>query len=364
MACITPYSTALPLPEPITKTWTESELKCMGVGMTLTEWKAYWTDTAHVPCDVVFNRLLYPPGETKRAFNPVGFRQATDDFDYMFSQYFGPGGAPDGKGGHQLTLPGLPGYDSFQEILLNACTLPQFAIQGVCQAAAEKMCLKCERDEAIASAPVLRLCGCNVFSLNPVAYEELPRECDPLCAQALVSKIRDRTSGEVGQCIANVCVINDVSIAAARSTIGGINFTQVCPQCSQAQQCKCIVDASIPNAEVVGLVDPVIFRQYCGTDSMCLTIDKDTQTSIPVPCDIAIAPLQPRTFDYKIPVWVWIVGLILLIIGILVLIAAASDPRPKVAVTTSPLATTPPTGGYVPSPLPPGAARSSVAFRR
>ena len=285
------------------------------------------------------------------AFSPTGFRQLTDDFEYMFSQYFTPLPGPGGKGGHTISVPGQAGFNAFQEVLIDACSLSQFGLQGACQYVANRMCASCSREAVPNSRDTLRLCGCAVPPLNPDVYGGIPRECDPLCAQGSISKLRDPASGAVADCNATVCVINNVSITAAKSTVGGISFTQVCPQCRAVATitdpsgytfiaapplgaepngvCKCIIDVSIPSiAQAVGVSDKTTFRQACGTNSICLTVNNQTQQVTEVPCESAIRPVQPRTFFFPTPIWVWIVGAVLVVIGILVVVAAWYAGRP------------------------------------
>lgn len=319
MACPVLYSEPLPLPTPATGRYVDEEKACIGYNMTLDEWKKRWLDRSKIGCDVVFNRLLYPPTDLKRKFDPKGFEQVSNDFDYMFSQYYGPN--PD-KGRHKLVAPGQIGYDSFQEVLLDACTLPQFGIQGVCRKAAIKMCQQCTRTDIINSSSVLRVCGCEPPALDPIVYPDVKRECDPLCAQSLVSKWRDEKTGDVKTCNDTVCVIDEVSIKASQSTIGGIEFSQVCPQCSKTQQCKCIIDSNLANLSGTGIIDSVTLRQYCGANSICLSIDKVSQRVDVVPCESSINPPQARTYKSTIPLWAWIIAVIIFIVGIIVVIAS------------------------------------------
>lgn len=320
--CVTLYPTTVPLPLPATGApRTSDELACLGVGFSnLEQWKSYWV--SGINCPRLFNELMYPPGPGKRRFSLAGFQQVTDDFEYMFAQYFSKSGV---KGGHTIAVPGQTGYDNFQEVLIDACTQPQFAIQGACQTVTAKMCASCSREEILSNADLLRLCGCSVPPLDPEVYGGITPECDPLCAQATVSKKRNPITGDVAQCNATICVINNVSITAAKSTVGGILFTQVCNQCNvtSSTPCKCIVDASIPTiAQAVGLTDPVIFRQKCGPNSLCLTVNNATGVVTPIPCENAIQPLKPRTFKFAIPTAIWIVAAVLIVIGVLVILAA------------------------------------------
>jgi len=288
----------------------------MGVDLSMAQWRQRWQDRALLPCDVVFNSLLYPPSDNSRAFSPLGFRQAANDLDYMWGQYLATTGV---RGGHDLVRPGQLGYDPMQEILLDACTLPQFNNQGICQYASAGACSNCSRDQIAATPGVLRFCGCAAPRLDPVIYTAVSPECDPLCAQALVAKQRDQVTGEVKACTQTVCVINGITITAAASTIGGLSFTQVCPQCSLTNQCRCIVDATIPVLAATGIADQSSFNQACGVGSVCLVIDNTTGQSREIPCGDALIPAKVATPRYPIPTWAWVLIVLLIIIGLLVL---------------------------------------------
>lgn len=295
----------------------------MGIPFNLAGWKDYWAnrDRSHLDCNLVFNRLIY--SGTDRTFNPAGFKQVLNDFDYMYSVYYAKQGAGD-KGGHMIGVPGQEGYNVFQEVLLDACTTAESGgNQGACDLAAAHMCAQCGRDQILNNTGVLRLCGCEVATRIPSPIGNVTAECDPLCAQPSISKEREPLTGDVELCQAAVCVINNISITAARSTVSNISFSQVCPQCSDKNQCLCIMDASLPGiASAVGLSDPVAFRQVCGENSVCLTIDPQTQVRTEVPCENVLTPITPRTFSSAIPLWVWVVSILLLIVGLLVCLAA------------------------------------------
>lgn len=337
--CVVLYQNPLPLPTPIFQPRTDDELKCMGVGLTLQQWKDYWADTTKpVSCNTMFNRLIYPPNQQGvRTFSPAGFSQARNDMEYIFSQYFSVTGP---KGGHTIGVPGQAGYDDFQQVLIDACTNPAYQNQGICQDTAAKMCVVCSRENVLNNSSVLKLCGCQVPPLDPAKFGGVTRECDPLCAQAQISKIRNPTTGVVAECQASVCVINNVSITASKSTIGGITFTQVCPQCTGTQQCRCVVDTSIPNiAESVGIADPQSFSQYCGANSVCLTVDNTSGNVSQVDCATAIKPAQPRTFSFPIPTWVLYLAALIIVIGILVIVSAMYSSQNLPSTTTTAVTT-------------------------
>lgn len=325
-SCPTFYNTTNPIPfrtDPV-------ERQCIGLTdagspATLNAWKAYWANAGntHTSCTTLFRERIYSGTGTLHQYSKDGFDAVTEDFDYMFSAYFSTGG--DSRGGHQIGVPGQAGYDSFQQTLISACSnSQQYQLGGACQVAASKMCNKCTVDQVASNSDLLKLCGCEVKSLDPTKYHGVSAACDPLCSHEEVSKVRDRVTGVVDECLATVCVINNIAIVAAKSTIGGVQFTQVCPQCDGSQQCKCIVDASISSiAETLGISTAGSFRQYCGENSVCMTVDPHTQVETIVDCESTIESTKPAVYDLPVPKWVWMVAGVLTLIGFLVCIAAA-----------------------------------------
>lgn len=294
----------------------EIESKCIGVGLNLTQLKEFWSLN---DCPTVFNNIINTNGNV-RAYNPAGFVQVVTDFDYLFSTYFTPSSSDDGKGGHRLAIPGQPGYDSFQDVLLNACTYTQYGLQGVCQQAGTRMCRLCSRSQTTDSTPILQLCGCYVTPLSPSEYPGITPGCDPLCVQERVSKNRDVATGEIESCVDNVvCVIDNVSITAAKSLVSGVTFTQVCPQCSAPGGCICVVDTTTASAANTVGINDVTFQQNCGTGSVCVVIDNTTQTSEVVECNLQT--VGPTEYYFPVPGWAWFLAVFFILLGFLVLVA-------------------------------------------
>jgi hypothetical protein len=312
-------------PEPLPIRTDPEENSCLGINedgslMSLREWKNYWANLFgnHTNCTEVFNRKIY--SGRARNFNPLGFQEVEEDFSYMFSRYFNAT-----EEGHIIGVPGQEGYDDFQQTLISACSNnPRYELGGACQTAAKKMCTGCTATEVTSNTDLLKLCGCSVNSLEGTKqYDKVPRACDPMCVSEQVSKNRDPVTGVVEECNSTVCVINNISINASESVIGGAQFTQICPQCSGGNQCTCIYDATIPNmGEKVGINNNFQFTQYCGPNAVCIKVNPDTNETETVPCEDAIPPLEPQTFNFPIPIWVWISVIVILVFVLLVLFSA------------------------------------------
>lgn len=320
--CQNPYTSQLPAPS---RTNIE-ENYCLGIGLNLDQWENYWINSGntHTNCTTLFSNKIF--SGPNRSYNQTGFTEVMEDFDYIFSTYLSPITPNNQKGGHIIGVPGQSGYDDFQQILVSACSdNPQFSLQGACQMAASKICLNCNLDQITSNRDLLKMCGCQKSSLQNIPqYQKIDKACDPLCVQEQISKNRNVNTGVIESCTSNICVINNVSITATESTVGGIQFTQLCPSCTGNMGCICIVDTTIPSiGKAVGLSNQTTFNQFCGSESVCLTIDNATQNSTVVPCQSTdIANLKAQTFWFPVPIWVWIILGFLILIFILVLIAA------------------------------------------
>lgn len=303
----------------------EEERLCVGVGLNFEEWKLYWAnlDNSHISCPDVFYRKMYGTS-SQRQFNSFQFSEVSEDFNFIFNSYFGPyvNTDPYTKGGHIMGVPGDEGYDSFQEIIMNTCANnPEYSLYGVCVSAAQKMCQTCTPNDILENKDLLKLCGCQIRSLDPIIYPDVPKECDPLCVHEQIVKNINEIDGNPKECNATVCVINNVSIVSTESIVGGVSFTQVCGQCVGTSNCTCIIDQTIPTTiDKVGLNSEYTFSQSCGgADSICLVIDQNTQVATAVEC--AITPIVATEYYYPIPPIYWFVFIIVLIITILILLS-------------------------------------------
>jgi hypothetical protein len=312
--CVNYYNSSLPIPIRTDV----NENNCMGIGLTSGQWIDYWSNTqnTHLSCTNMFNNLIF--SGPNRTFNQSGYQQVQEDFNYMFSVLYDTSsiGNTNGKGGNKISTPGSTTYNQMQDILINACSNnSQYHLEGACENVASSMCNNCTPIDITSNVDLLKLCGCQVSSLdsNIIQYNDVSPACDPLCAQDQVSKKRN-ADGTVENCNSTVCVINNISIATANSLVGGVNFTQICPQCVGDNSCICIVDSTIPDS-----INNT-FTQYCGTSSVCLTIDPNTNISSVVPCKNNI--LEPTIYNYPIPIWVWILSIFIIILVLIICVAA------------------------------------------
>ena len=307
---------------------TETEKKCIGDDSyikTIEEWKAFWLNegNTHENCSSLFYNMMY--SGPNRSFSSEGFSYVQTDFNYIFGLYFQQN-APTSKGNHKLGVPGNDGYDDFQEIIINVCSNnPEYSLYGACASFAKNFCSVCNSDEIASNNDLLKLCGCQVSSLDYSSglYDNVPQSCDPLCNHEQIVKNINTKTGEVDQCNQNVCVINNISIVTTESTVNSVNFYQVCPQCSSGDGCLCILDVDI--AGDVDITNNIEFYQYCGQNSVCVVVDQNGNEEV-VNCSENINQLEPIDYSgqYPIPIFVWIIFIIIIVLFIVVLFAVIS----------------------------------------
>lgn len=295
---------------------------CLGENLTFEEWKLYWQNIGgfHRSCYEIFYEKIY--SGKNRTFNPEGFKNVQQDFNAIFDKYYAEG--------FKISEPGKPGYNDFQTTLINTCSNnPQYQLEGACQESAAKICKNYTLDQILKNKDLIKLCGCQVRSLpNIPEYNQVSQACDPLCTQEQVSKNRNSLTGEIDFCLTTVCVINNVAITASNSTIGGTQFTQICPQCTSGG-CVCIIDATVTDInQKIGINTETTFKQYCGgassngANSLCIQIDPSTQKSTVVNCTDILELNKSQEYNYPVPIWVWILCIVILIIFVLVIFGA------------------------------------------
>ena len=116
-------------------------------------------------------------------------------------------------------------------------------------------------------------------------------------------------------------MIDDITIEASRSTIGGtVNFNQICSNCDP---CTCII-SGIEIKATADQIDQfkVEFNQFCGKNSLCLKIEPDGVDQT-VDCQNAITAKSPSTTT--IPWWLIVGAVIFIVIIILILVFVYKD---------------------------------------
>lgn len=196
---------------------TDEEIKCVGIGSTLSQWKDSW---ATGTCTNVFKQITHPNGK----YSSTGFTNVVEDYNYMFYSYYGPYDTNNPNGGHSINS-----SDEMSSYLINSCS----ENQGVCQCVSYNMCTSCKSSEIYSDNLVRELCGC--YCNNTVAdLYGIDTYCEPTCANRTSSKSRNFQTGIVDFCKKKVCFLDTDQI---------FTFDDSCPHCS-GDSCKCAISDS------------------------------------------------------------------------------------------------------------------------
>lgn len=246
--------------------------RCMGIKPVATtpvtyatlnydELRAAWSGDV---CPNAFQNFMYPSGVyTASRFAAVQIGMTNAMHIYFSTKPFEPS---------PYSSPAL------QSQILEACS----SLPGICTNSATFMCQNCTRDNISSSFNTLQLCGC--YAPADSNFPNISQACDPLCTNSVSSKLRDPINGGVVECNQTVCVINNITINAANTSLNGIDFNQVCNQCvNDNASCQCYIDVSVPDIIAkTGLSGPSLV-QNCPFNQ-CFVVDNQTQQIKNVPC--------------------------------------------------------------------------------
>ena len=269
-----------------------------------TNWTNFWISNNGTICQTEFNNILYGKFNNTnpfRTFDSTQLQRIRNDLNNAFRTY---------NQIYTITSPGLTGYNSFQETLLQTCQ----NIPGACDDFLNNYCTGCNRDFISKSGLLTRMCGCRAPGLPPEYNITVPA-CDPLCNKANAIHTINTSTGTTNICNADVCVIDDIAISSVKSQIGGnIIFSQVCESCKQ--QCNCIISSiDITTAlSDVGLTNKTQFDSSCSTGTCFASGPGGTLT--PVVCPTSNVPKiggVPVLVDSGIVVVLLIIVLIVVI---------------------------------------------------
>lgn len=150
-------------------------------------------------------------------------------------------------------------YNVFEQYLFdNICC----KYSGVCDFSLNNQCITKTVDDLIESNSLSLWCGChlsdNYYNEFGIAYN-LPKECTPMCSKQGVIHNGDTSTGTAALCTSNVCLINKTTIDLIDSTVGNLEFQQLCSSCIGAT-CSCIISGNtidIANSTIDGTFIPI-----------------------------------------------------------------------------------------------------------
>lgn len=290
--------------------------KCNGSTLVQDQdWINYW-DTGTGCYQAYYDQLYSLGGRTRLDLAQLAIVQT--DLKQIFDRY---------RRHYKLVEPGQTGYNPFLEVLYKFCT----KLPGACDLALTGtggVCTGLTRDQIASNRVLLKFCGCVAPPPTDPNVQAPSPECDALCSRADTIKIVDTdplspTYGLSKDCQSDICIIDQISIAATNAQIkGGLGFAQVCNTCKTGS-CKCIISTPDIKATASDLGIDTRFIQVCGAQSQCFLLDPQhpEQSGTPVPCIATINQVTPPTVDSSVPSWVvWLLVAIGIIVVLLVLI--------------------------------------------
>lgn len=131
------------------------------------------------------------------------------------------------------TPPGLPGYNPFQNTILQPiCT----TAPGICQQGLTTICSNTTTGDLLRNPGVVPWCGCYMPNDQYQTYTDLyqvNKECTPACARQGNIPVVSADGRQAVLCNQDVCIIDNVTISLENTNVGGsINFSQFCGGCS------------------------------------------------------------------------------------------------------------------------------------
>jgi hypothetical protein len=285
----------------------------------LDDWKDTWKPGGL--CNNVINWNLYGQSTPLDAVNDEeGFQWTQKLIDRALKNYLAEG--------NEIGIGvGMPGYNSFQDVLYNMCN----STPGLCDLTLSGICRNQTTGVLLSNPGLIPWCGCYLSNEEYSVYADefqVPKECTPICARQgnIKPGLPNHSAFEV--CTDNICLLNDVAIQIANAEIGDIDFSQICGGCgidsrttavetaktsstnssggntinsvttmanrSESSSCVCIIEnntVDVMNARLGG----INLKQHCGGDSTCYATGKNGVKSV-VDCSTG----KPITGNKKI----------------------------------------------------------------
>lgn len=218
-------------------------------------------------------------------------------------------------------------YHPIQPELYNVCyqydNLCSFAlggnIEGSFSVCKNNLFLKdqYDKDDLSNNKNLAYFCGCYLKNENYIPT--IPIECDSLCGASPSIKLYDAFNNEI-KCQNNICSISDITINIYESSVGNINFEQICGGICGGISCNRCYLENITIDVLQSKVGDINLTQKCGgsdatTESAfeCYEIDNNGNYVV-VPCEE-----EPTTsVNTNIIIFIVIVSFIIIIVILLI----------------------------------------------
>lgn len=276
---------------------------CLGVDLdpNSTEWYKRWYSTSEIN-GVVYDRLcvnyLYRIAyghnniscnlnndsslinELIDTYKPTseGLSLAQDLTANMISKYYSQGGSLTGSESSESD-------DRLNETIYEICSNSP----GLCSQFLYKLCNPVSTESLTRDPLLTKWCGCY---MPPEQYQKytnyygISRECTPTCNMSGVVPLPSDDYSGTKRCKQSFCVIDDVSVTIAQSTVNSVNFNQLCGSCNDTNICDCVVTgANITTVD--SQIGNISVSQSCSAQSQCYAEVKNVDgsiTRVPVDC--------------------------------------------------------------------------------
>lgn len=327
-------------------TKTTAERQCAGLGQTAGLNGTLSSTWEKNRCESIYQGILFTTSSSKGsyfAYNPDNLSRVSGDMYGTLSTVFGTDGS-----GFDLTE-----SNAFQNVLLNVCKSTT-SVPGACDHyLCNVLCPRYTYDEISHTPSIANWCGAYIppppsetsiyyQQLNPAAVVPPNNPGDPDVGvipcfplyKATTVQLFQPSTGQPYFCNNNVCVIDDVLIESDQASGTNVQYTQVCPGCTNDPDtiCTCIISSSDLTGTINDMGISTTFNQYCGTNSVCYEADA-TGNLTPVQCGNFTSNTNVQAFSSAIPWIVTAIVIFIVIVVILVLIATRSQKRAKIVPT-------------------------------
>ena len=236
------------------------------------------------------------------ATTSVGFQYAQDLILAMITQY-------DNQGGRLQASESEESNTQLNPMIWDICS----KTPGLCQEALYKYCATTTVNNLTQNVSALPWCGCYMPPEQYAKYTdvyEINRECTPTCNRKGVIQLPSDSGISTKICNQSTCVIDNVSIQLAQSTVGssgqGIDFSQICSSCAGTGSsnqiggaCSCTIAGTTITA-INSTIGNLSISQQCGSSAACYAETKNpdgTVTSNQIPCTGPPGGGGPNPYD-------------------------------------------------------------------
>ncbi len=244
-----------------------------------TVWKQGWAGGTSSICSVYYNNIIFTQPDGGKGYNPNVITRSRTEFSSAFQLLLF--NQRDLRGIGDLRIPGTEFYTDTQADMLASC----IRTPGLCDLAFSNYCPSKTRFEISTNSQFLAFCGCRAPEDPNSMLDIRPQECDPLCTRVGTIPLQNPSTGLSLECESNICVINDISIQATQTSVGSVNFSQLCTGCTEISPCKCIVsDINLSENVLLNADVGTNLQKSCGDNSLCLVLSDTTGVLEPVDC--------------------------------------------------------------------------------